>query len=120
MDNSPAQTGYNTEMKILARLSIMEFRTTEPHSPWQNKAESVINIIKGKSKRIRIQRNIPKRVFDFGIFWEAEIYYHTSDKDGRPALELLDRVQPKMSPTISFSGMYRKQFIYRRNRTNSQ
>ena len=29
-------------------------------------------------------------------------------------------VQPKMSPTISFSGMYQKSFIYRRNRTNSQ
>ena len=33
---------------------------------------------------------------------------------------LCDGVQPKMSPTISFSGMYRKSFIYRRNRTNSQ
>ena len=33
---------------------------------------------------------------------------------------LLDRVQTKMPPTISFSGMYQKLFIYRRNRTNSQ
>ena len=32
----------------------------------------------------------------------------------------MDGVQPKMSSTISFSGMYRKLFIYRRNRTNSQ
>ena len=32
----------------------------------------------------------------------------------------LDVVHPKMSPTISFSGMYKKQFIYRRNNTNSQ
>ena len=31
-----------------------------------------------------------------------------------------DGVQPKMSPTISFSGMYQKSFIYLRNRTNSQ
>ena len=31
-----------------------------------------------------------------------------------------DGVQPKMSPTISFSGMYQKQFIYCRNSTNSQ
>ena len=29
-------------------------------------------------------------------------------------------VQLKMFPTISFSGMYRKSFIYRRNRNNSQ
>ena len=32
----------------------------------------------------------------------------------------LDLFQPKMSPTLSFSRMYRKSFIYRRNRTNSQ
>ena len=31
-----------------------------------------------------------------------------------------DLFQPKMSPTLSFSGMYRKSFIYRRNRTNYQ
>ena len=29
-----------------------------------------------------------------------------------------DRVQPKMSPSISFSGMYQKLFILHRNRTN--
>ena len=29
-------------------------------------------------------------------------------------------VQPKMSPTLSFSGIYRKSFIYRSNRTNYQ
>ena len=31
-----------------------------------------------------------------------------------------DLLQPKMSPTISLSGMYRKSFIHRRNSTNSQ
>ena len=30
-----------------------------------------------------------------------------------------DGVQPKMSPSISFSGMYQKLFILSRNRTNS-
>ena len=33
---------------------------------------------------------------------------------------IYDLFQPKMSPTLSFSGMYRKSFIHRRNRTNSQ
>ena len=33
---------------------------------------------------------------------------------------LFDLVQPKMSPTLSFSSMYKKPFIYRRNKTNSQ
>ena len=30
-----------------------------------------------------------------------------------------DLVQLNMPPTLSFSGMYQKPFIYRRNRTNS-
>ena len=87
MENAPEQTGYNTEMQILARLARMEVRTTEPYSPWKNKAESVIKIINGKPKRRRVQRNIPKRVWEFGMVWEAEIYSRTAGKDGRPALE---------------------------------
>ena len=31
----------------------------------------------------------------------------------------MDGVQLKMSPTISFSGMHQKSFIYSKNRTNS-
>ena len=31
-----------------------------------------------------------------------------------------DGVQPKISPTTSFSGMYQKLFIYHRNRNNYQ
>ena len=61
----------------------------KPHTPWQNKAEILINIIKGRYKRIIVQINIPKRVWDFGMFWEAEIYSLTAVKDGRPSLERL-------------------------------
>ena len=35
MDNSPKQTGYNTEMHRVARLERMEVRTTEQYSSWQ-------------------------------------------------------------------------------------
>ena len=86
MDNTPKQTGYNTEMQIVTRLEIMKVQTNESYSPWQNKAETVIKIIKGKSKRIRVQRNIPKRVWDFSMVWEADIYYCTVGKYGLPAL----------------------------------
>ena len=67
----------------------MDVRTSEPHYPWQNKAKSVIKIIKGKSKRRIVQRNIPMRVWDFGMVWESEIYSHNAGKDGCPALERL-------------------------------
>ena len=89
MDNAPEETGYNTEMQRLSRLERMEVRTTEPYSPQQNKSESVIKIIKVKANRIIVHSNIPKRFWDFGMVWEAEIYSHTLVKDGRPDLERL-------------------------------
>ena len=89
MDNETNKTCYNTEIHRVARLEIMDIHTTEPHYPCQNKAENVINIIKEKSKRRRVQRNIPKRDWDFGMVWESDIHYHTVGKDGRPDPERL-------------------------------
>ena len=74
MDNASYQTGYNTEMQRVSILARMEVRTTETYSPCQKKSESVINIMKIKANRRRFQRNIYKRVWDFGMVWEAEIY----------------------------------------------
>ena len=89
MDNAPKQTSYNTEMQRVERLARMEVRTTEPYYPWQNKAESVIKIIKVKAKRIIVQKNITKRVWYFGMVSEAETYSLTAGKDGLPDLERL-------------------------------
>ena len=67
----------------------MEVQTTEPYSTWKNKDEIVIKIIKGKANRRRVQSNIPNRVQDLGMVWEAQIYSYTAGKDGLPALEQL-------------------------------
>ena len=61
-----------------------------------------IKIIKGKSKRRRVKNNILKRVWDFGMVWEAEIYSRTSGKDGRPALELLTGDMIDISEWLEF------------------
>ena len=53
----------------------IEVQTTDSYSPWWNKAESDIKIIKGKANIRRVQRNIPKKVWDFGMVWEADIYF---------------------------------------------
>ena len=74
MYNAPNQTGYNTRMQRVERLERMDVRTTKPHSPCKNKMEIVIKIIKGKSKRTRVQINIPKKLWDFVIVYEYEIY----------------------------------------------
>ena len=80
MDNALEQNGYNTEMQKVARLERLEVQITDLYFLWQNKAESIINIIKGKANRRRVQSNIPKRVWDFRMVWEAEIYYRTACK----------------------------------------
>ena len=49
-------------------------------------SESVIKIIKVNAKIIIFQRNIPKRIWELGMVWEAEIYSRTAGKDGYPAL----------------------------------
>ena len=88
-DGSLEQAGKATEFtKTMKRFNI-ESRTTEPYTPRQNRAENVIGIIKGKAKRRRVKRNVPRRLWDYGIVWEAEIYSRTAGKDGRPALEKL-------------------------------
>ena len=82
VDNAPNQTGYNIEVQRVARLKIMDVRATEPLYPCQNKVESVINLVKVKSNKIRVQINITKRVWEFCMVWVAEIYSRTTGKDG--------------------------------------
>ena len=69
-------------MQRMARLARMKVQTTETYFPWQNKAESIIETIKGKAKRRRVQKDTPKRVWDFSMVREAEIYYRTAGNDG--------------------------------------
>ena len=83
----------------------MEVRTTEPFSLWQNKSESVIKIIKGKARKRRVQSNIPKRVCDFGMVLEAEIYSRTAGKYGRTDLERLTGDRLDISELMEF-GFY--------------
>ena len=50
VDNAPEKAVYNTEICRVKRLAIMNVRATDPHSPWGNKAESVVKIVRGEAK----------------------------------------------------------------------
>ena len=69
MDNVTEQTSYNTEIYKVKMLVRIDIRIAKPHSPWENYSESVIQIMKGKSKKIKFQRNIPQRFWGVGIVW---------------------------------------------------
>ena len=49
----------------------------------------MIKILKNKAKCRRIQRRVPKFVFDLGQVWEAKIYSRTAGKDGRTHMQIL-------------------------------
>ena len=70
-------------------MTRMDVHTTEPHSSWKNKAESVIKIMKVKANRRRVQINLSNRIWDFGMVWEYNTYYRTADKYGCSSLEHL-------------------------------
>ena len=56
----------------------IDVRTTELYSSWQKRDEGVIKILKSKAECRIIIRRVPKRVWDFGIVFEAEIYSSTT------------------------------------------
>ena len=49
----------------------------------------MIKILKDKAKRRRIWRGVPKRIWDFGLVWEAGIYSCTARKYGQTPMEIL-------------------------------
>ena len=101
-DGAREQTGDATKFKEVTKKLYIDTRTIEPFSPWQNQAENVIGIIKSKAKRRRIRRQVPKRCWDFGLVWEAEIYCRIAGTDGRTGLERLTGDTPDISEWIDF------------------
>ena len=101
-DGAGEQTGDNTYFKEVLKRCHIDSRNIEPYSPWQNQAENTIGIIKAKARRRRIRRRVPKRCWDFGIVWEAEIYCRTAGKDGRTAMERITGDTPDISEWLEF------------------
>ena len=49
----------------------------------------MIKILKDKAQSRRIQRRLPKLIWDFDLVWEAEIYSPTSGKFGLTPMKRL-------------------------------
>ena len=101
-DNAPEQTGANSEFVKATRKYRIKTSTIEPHSPWQNKAEGQIRIIKGRALRRAARRRVPKRLWDYGLVYEAQIYSRTAGTDGRTGMERLTGDTPDISDWIDF------------------
>ena len=55
------------------------WHVSEPYRPDQNAAEGVIREIRRKWFRVMIRKNMPRRLWDYGIQWVCEITQRTSN-----------------------------------------
>ena len=102
-DGAGEQDGDNTEFQIALKDLRIDYRRTEPYSPWQNRAEDLVKIVKSKWKRRAIKKRIPRKFWDFGLLiWEAEIYSRTVDQTGRTPLEQITGDTIDISECIEF------------------
>ena len=88
-DIAADQMGPHINFQRAIREFRFEWINSEPCSPWQNCADNLIGIIKGKWKLRTVRRRTPKNYWSFGLVWEADIYSHTSYKGGTTGMELI-------------------------------
>ena len=65
-DNSGEHAVPQTEPQECIHGSKMK-----PYPPWKNRDKGMKKIIKGKAKCREVRRMVTKRVWYFGLFWEA-------------------------------------------------
>jgi hypothetical protein len=90
-DGSKEQCGRNTEFIKNVRKYSINFHITEPNRLNQNFAEGVIREVRKKWFRIMVRRNIPQRLWDYGLQWVCDNQNRTLNSsrelDGRCPLE---------------------------------
>ena len=92
--------------RLLRKFGILH-TTTEPHSPWQNRAEYAIGEIKQYSRRLMQKTNTPIRLWCFCYEYSAEILSLCAtgryDLHGRTPYELVLNYTPDISELVTFT-----------------
>jgi len=70
-DEAP-EMGGSSEFNKVCREYRIRSTFIETHSPWQNKCENMIGVLRKKVRARRARRRIPKCVWDFHMTWEAQ------------------------------------------------
>jgi hypothetical protein len=79
-DGAGKQVGRNSHFDQSTRHYRINKHVTEPFTPWKNKAESGICIIKTRWKRLMVKRKVSKRLWDFALVWVAQILHENCNK----------------------------------------
>ena len=108
-DGSQEQCGRKTEFMTNIRKYFINHHITEPYRPNHNFAEGVIREIRKKWFRVMIRKNVPQRVWDYGLQWVCDIQNRTSNSsrglEGRCPLEKVTGETVDISEYLDF-GFY--------------
>ncbi len=108
-DGSQEQCGRKTEFMTNIRIYSIDHHVTEPHRPNHNFAEGVIREVRQKWFRVMVRKNVPHRLWDYGLQWVCDIQNRTSNSarglDGRCPLERLTGETVDISENLDF-GFY--------------
>jgi hypothetical protein len=102
-DNAAEQTGPRSDfMKTVRHLKI-KLRTTEPHTPKQNDAKRKIGKIKKRWRHHMITKQVPRRLWDYGLVYESEIMSRMArGPEGRTGVEEITGDSPDISEWLDF------------------
>ena len=83
-------------MKLINKYRIND-RTYETYSPWQNIAEKLTGKVKEKCSQRMVNRQVPTRLWDYGLVFEYQNISITRGKGGRTPLEKVTGDTPDIS-----------------------
>ena len=108
-DGSQEQCGKKTEFMANVRKYSIDYHVTEPYRPNHNFAEGVIREIRRKWFRVMVRKNVPQRLWDYGLQWVCDIQNRTANTarglDGRCPLERITGETVDISEYLDF-GFY--------------
>jgi hypothetical protein len=108
-DGAPVQVGRKTIFQDAIRKHEIKAHVSGPRRPNENPAEGAIREIKKKWYRIQTQKNIPDRLWDFGIDYVCETSNLTANSsrysNGRTPIEIITGETPDVSEYLDF-GFY--------------
>ena len=75
----------------------------EKYSPWQNRAEATIGLLKKRWRQRVTKKNAPTRLWNFALVYDAEILSRTVTKPGeRTGYEKMTSDTPDISEWVDF------------------
>ena len=108
-DGAAAQVGRNTDFQRAIRKYDIRSHTSALRRPNENPAEGAIREIKRRWYRIQARRNVPDRLWDFGVRYVCEtgnITVNSSKYSGeRTPIEIITSDTPGISEHLDF-GFY--------------